>query len=73
MQAPVLARDKRIFNLWLACSTQEEIAEAVGISQAEVAKTTLFQTENLPNGIKPTANHLTDFTPPLAASTRAGV
>jgi hypothetical protein len=24
------ARDKRIFDLWLACWTQEEIAEALG-------------------------------------------
>ena len=37
------ARNKRIFDLWLACHTQGEIAEAVGVSQGEVAK-------SIPNG-----------------------
>ena len=57
------ARDRRIFEMWLACHTQEEIAEAVGCSQGEVAK-------SIPNGElaeqnKPAASHLTDFEPPL--------
>jgi hypothetical protein len=50
---------RRIFEMWLACHTQEEIAEAVGCSQGEVAK-------SIPNGElaeqnKPAASHLTDF------------
>ena len=32
------ARDKKIFDLWLACYTQEEIAEQCDCSQPEVAK-----------------------------------
>ena len=57
------ARDRRIFEMWLACYTQEEIAEAVGCSQGEVAK-------SIPNGElaeqnKPASAHLTDFDPPL--------
>jgi len=37
-----LSRDKRIFDLWLACWTQEEIAKEVGCSQqatADIVKT----------------------------------
>ena len=30
------ARDKRIFDLWLACYTQQEIANAVGITKQAV-------------------------------------
>ena len=60
------ARDKRIFDLWLACYTQQEIANAVGIGQAEVAK-------SIPNGElaelnktdQSSAEHATDFTPPI--------
>jgi len=60
------ARNKRIFELWLACYTQDEIAEAVGCSQSEVAK-------SIPNGDiaewnksdAPAASHLTDFQVPL--------
>lgn len=57
------SRDKKIFDLWLACWTQEEIAAEVGITQGEVAK-------SIPNGElaeqnKPAANHLTDFDPPI--------
>lgn len=37
------ARNKRIFDLWLSCRTQEEIAEEVGVTQGEVAK-------SIPNG-----------------------
>ncbi|MGH8658501.1 MAG: hypothetical protein ACREV4_08520 [Gammaproteobacteria bacterium] len=32
------ARDKKIFELWLACRTQQEIAEAVGMTQKGVDK-----------------------------------
>lgn len=60
------ARGKRIFDMWLACASQQEIADALDISQGEVAKI-------IPNG-KPAewnkvdqanADHATDFDPPL--------
>ncbi len=44
------ARNRRIFDMWMACWTQEEIADAVEWSQGEVAK-------KIPNA--------TDFTPPI--------
>ena len=52
--------------MWLACYTQQEIADAVGIGQAEVAK-------SIPNGVlaelnktdQSAAEHATDFTPPI--------
>jgi len=60
------ARDRRIFDLWLACWTQEQIAEELSISQGEVAK-------SIPNGdlailnksAQAAAEHATDFDPPL--------
>lgn len=60
------ARNKRIFDMWMACYTQQEIADAVGIGQAEVAK-------SIPNGEiaelnktdQSSADHATDFTPPI--------
>lgn len=59
-------RNKRIADLWLACWTQGEIAEAVGASQPEIAK-------SIPNGElaewnksdQVAAEHATDFTPPI--------
>jgi len=52
--------------MWLDCYTQQEIANAVGLGQAEVAK-------SIPNGelaeLNKTdqlcAEHATDFTPPI--------
>jgi ParB-like chromosome segregation protein Spo0J len=60
------SRDRKIFDLWLACWTQEEIASEVSISQAEVAK-------SIPNGESADLNktqlaaaeHAADFDPPL--------
>lgn len=60
------ARDRRIFDLWLACWTQQEIADEVGVTQAEIAK-------SIPNGDlailnksdRAAAEHATDFDPPL--------
>lgn len=37
----------------------------VGLSQGEVAKTISFQTESMPDGIKPYADHLVDFDVPI--------
>lgn len=61
------ARDKRIFDLWLACHTQEEIAEAAGVDQAEVSRASkdFMQIDNLADSHKVAASHLIDFDPPL--------
>jgi len=45
-------RDAEIFKLWLACSTQEEIAEAVGVTQPAITKV-LSQNGNFRFVIKP--------------------
>jgi len=59
------ARDKRIFDMWMACYTQEEIAEATSVSKAEVNNTISSQTAELPEVNKPAAFHQTDFHIPL--------
>ncbi len=59
------ARDKKIVELWLACYTQEEIAEAVGSSVQPIKDVTSDLSANLPENLKPAASHLTDFDPPL--------
>ena len=58
------AREKRIFDLWLACHTQQEIAEAVGVSKMEVSRT-CNEMADVPESYQAAAAHLTDFTPPL--------
>jgi len=57
------ARNKRIFDLWLACHTQDEIAEAVGCSRDEVRGQTdgFGEIGNLAENPKAAAAHLTDF------------
>jgi hypothetical protein len=52
--------------MWLACYTEEEIAEKVGISQPQ-AKEILSESANLPESIKPAASHLTDFEVPISS------
>ena len=59
------ARNRRIFDLWLACWTQQEIADEVGVDQAEIARfmkngkfADLHKTDQ--SG----AEHATDFKPP---------
>lgn len=60
------ARNKRIAELWMACHTQQEIADAVGMTQAEIAK-------SIPNGEsaelnksdQANADHATDFDVPI--------
>lgn len=59
------ARDRRIFDLWLACCTQEEIAEAVGCSVQPVKEVISDFSANLPENLKATASHATDFDPPI--------
>ena len=61
------ARNKRIFDLWLACWTQQEIADEVGISRKEVERS-LGQNGELAELSKPdqsAATHATDFKTPL--------
>ena len=58
------ARNKRIFDLWLSCHTQEEIAERENVSQPqvkEILSEKFLETES----IKPIANHLVDFDVPI--------
>jgi hypothetical protein len=59
------ARNKRIFEMWMACHTQQEIAEVSNCDQKTVGNIVLGETADLPNFLKshPAANHLTDFTP----------
>jgi len=58
------ARNKRIFDMWLACYTQQEIADAVGCPQRTVADA-LADSADLPKSLKPAADHATGFTPPI--------
>jgi len=53
------ARNKRIFDLWLACYTQGEIAEKEGINHQAV-DLVLQEMAELPKIAKPFAEHLTD-------------
>jgi|GEM_PF-5358042 len=52
------------FDLWLACHTQEEIAEACECSQQTIADI-LPKMAELPKSVKPAAEHLTDFDVPI--------
>jgi len=58
------ARNKRIFDLWLACYTQEEIAERENVDQHTV-RDILGKMADLPESLKPAASHLTDFDVPI--------
>lgn len=63
-------RDKRIFELWMACWTQEQIAAEVGCSQSEVDRQTAPFTRNgnvadLGKTTQAAADHATDFDPPI--------
>jgi predicted XRE-type DNA-binding protein len=61
------AEAAKIFELWMACHTQDEIAEAVGITQKQISDITDgFIPSVLENQTSKTAaNHGTDFTPPI--------
>jgi len=65
------ARNKRIFDRWLACYTQQEIAEAEAVSQKTVADV-LAEIGNCEKLLKSTdrqfrayAYHTMDFNPPI--------
>ena len=48
---------RRIFEMWLACYTQEEIAEAENISVQPVKDAISDFSVNLPENLKPAASH----------------
>lgn len=61
------ARDKRIFELWLACHTQEDVAGQFDLSHRAVGQI-LEETADLPKLPKPdqaAASHATDFDAPI--------
>lgn len=60
-------REQTIRDMWLACHTQEEIAEQVGIDQSTVARATeeLCKLESFPKRIVFATYAEPDWTPPL--------
>lgn len=61
------ARDRRIFDRWLACCTQEEIAEEEGVSVQPVKAVTdeNADLQKHPKSIRAAAEHATEFDPPI--------
>lgn len=61
------ARNKRIFDLWLACHTQEEIAIECQCDQKTVTNVLSGEMEDRPKFLNahPHASHSADFDPPL--------
>ncbi len=61
------ARGKRIFEMWLACHTQEEIAAAEGIDQGDMSRMAkgFMEIGNLAESHRAAAAHATDFEPPI--------
>lgn len=53
--------------MWLACYTQEEIAEALGLPRETVKDKigSFGENGNLSKSAKTVADHLTDFDPPI--------
>lgn len=58
------ARDRRMFDLWLACWTNEEIADEVGVHKDTVNEV-CRNLADLPKSDKAHAEHATDFDLPL--------
>lgn len=61
------ARDKRIFELWLSCWTQEEIAKTEGIDQGDLSRMAkgFMEIGNLAKNHKSAAEHATEFEVPI--------
>ena len=53
--------------MWLACYTQQEIADVVGLTQPQVKEKTdgFIDIGNLAKSDKSAAEHATSFTPPI--------
>lgn len=60
-------RDTKIFDLWLACHTQQEIADAVGCPRKTIDDQIASFGETVPRNqsAKSLAEHATDFDPPI--------
>ena len=50
--------------MWMACYTQQEIAEACEVTK-ETVSTICQKMAKLPKSDKPAADHLSDFDPPI--------
>ncbi len=59
------ACDQKIFEVWMACHSMEEIAAECGCSVQPVKDVVSDIQSSETKNPKPAANHLTDFTPPL--------
>lgn len=60
------ARDRRIFDLWLACWTNAEIAREVGLSEPQLSEiASNFGIGNLAKTELAAAEHATNFDPPI--------
>lgn len=59
------ARNRRILEMWMACHTQEEISEALKCSVQPIKDVVSDYSAGLPENLKPAAEHLTDFAPPI--------
>ncbi len=60
------ARNQRIFDLWMQCYEQKEIAELAGISAPQVTEiTSKFGIGNLAKTEFTAAEHASDFDPPI--------
>lgn len=61
------ARDRRIFDLWLACHTQEEIAERENLTKSAVSEicSEMADLPKMDKSAQAGAAHATDFEPPL--------
>ena len=55
---------KKVYELWLACKTQEKIAEAVGIPRTTIEEWTKNYDENLTVKESSKYNFQDDFDPP---------
>ena len=57
--------DRQIFELWLACWTQQEIADEVGISATDKALRVSGKEYLKTKNQQAAADHATDFDPPI--------
>jgi hypothetical protein len=60
-------RDKRIFEMWLACYTHEEIAQTEEVDRSIITRRCdeIVQNGDIAKSHKSNAEHLADFDPPI--------